>query len=135
MSPPKRAKSSRAPNDDLTVTVQSFGPTPEKIQALAQSIPRHQAIQKELSGTRSRLLRVDLLDPVEETKSGRPQPPDRFQATFVDYTNNRTLFATGRLGNTRTLSITESALQPRPSDEVVQVALKPSRVTVWVAGR
>jgi hypothetical protein len=123
MPPTKRAKSSVAASDSLTVTVQPFGPTPEKIQSLAQSIPRHQAVQKELSGTRSRLLRIDLLDRAEEAKSASPKPPDQFRATFVDYTNNRTLFATGDLSNTRALNVTESALQPRPSEEEFQEAV------------
>lgn len=121
--PTKRAKSSVAASDSLTVTVQPSGPTPEKLQSLAQSIPRHQAVQKELSGTRSRLLRIDFLDRAEEAKSASPKPPDQFRATFVDYTNNRTLFATGGLSNTRGLIVTESALQPRPSEGEFQDAM------------
>jgi hypothetical protein len=121
--PTKRANTSLAASDSLTVTVKPFGTTPEKIQSLAQSIPKHQAVQKELSGTRYRLLRIDLLDRPEETKSASPKPPDRFQATFVDYTNNRTLFAIGNLSQTRSLKVTESALQPRPSEEEFQEAV------------
>src|SRR3954454_22824181 len=123
MPPTKRARSLAPATDSLTVTILPFGPTPEKIQSLAQSISRHQAMQRELSGTRSRLLRVDLLDPDEEAKSGRPKPPDRFRATFVDYTNSRTLLATGSLSSTRSLNVTESALQPRPSEEEFQEAV------------
>jgi hypothetical protein len=123
MPPTKRAKSSAAATDSLTVTVQPFGPTPEKIQSLAQSIPRQAAVQKELARTRSRLLRIDLLDPPEQAKSRAPKPPDRFRATFVDYTNNRTLFATGKLSNSRAVEVTESSLQPRPSEEEFQEAV------------
>jgi hypothetical protein len=122
----KRAKSSlalAASDGSLTVTVKPFGTDPEKIQSLTQALPRHQAIRKELSGTRYRLLRIDLVDRPEESKSASLKPPDRFRATFVDYTNNRTLFATGKLSNTRALSVTESALQPRPSEEEFQEAV------------
>jgi hypothetical protein len=118
-----RARSSTANSDSLTVTVQPFGPAPEKIQALAQSIPELQAVRKELSGTRFRLLRIDLLDDAEEAKPARPTPPRQFRATFVDYTNNRTLLATGSLSNTRTVKVTESALQARPSEEEFQEAV------------
>jgi hypothetical protein len=121
--PTKRAKTSLAAGDGLTVTIKPFGPTPEKMQSLAQTLPAHRAVQQELAGTRHRLLRIDLLDPPEETKSANPKPPDRFQATFVDYTNSRTLFATGSLSETRSLKVTDSALQPRPSEEEFQEAV------------
>jgi Copper amine oxidase, enzyme domain len=118
-----RAKTSLAAGESLTVTLKPFGPTPEKIQSLAQSLPAHRVVQEELAGTRHRLLRIDLLDAPGDTKSASPKPPERFQATFVDYTNNRTVFATGNLSETRTLKMTESALQPRPSEEEFQEAV------------
>jgi hypothetical protein len=119
----KRAKTALDAGEGLTVTVKPFGPSPEKIQSLAQTLSAHRAIQNELAGTRHRLLRIDLLDPMEETKSASLKPPDRFQATFVDYTNSRTLFATGNLSSTRSVMVTESALQPRPSEEEFREAV------------
>jgi hypothetical protein len=119
----QRAKAALAAGEGLTVTVKPFGPSPEKIQSLAQTLSAHRAIQNELAGTRHRLLRIDLLDPMEETKSTSLKPPDRFQATFVDYTNSRTLFATGNLSSTRSVMVTESALQPRPSEEEFREAV------------
>lgn len=113
----KHPKASRAKGEDLSVKIQAFGPSPEQVQSVAQSIMRHPSIQKYLAKTRHRLLRIDLLDPTEDPKSARPTVPNRFRATFFDYTNNRTVFATGSLPKPTTLEVVESGLQPRPSEE------------------
>lgn len=124
----KHPKESHANSEELSVKIQPFGPSAEQVQVLTQSVTKHPTIQKYLARTRHRLLRMDLLDPAEEAKSLRPKPPNRFQATFFDYTNNRTVFATGSLSRPATLELAESGLQPRPSqeefDEAVSVVIK-----------
>jgi hypothetical protein len=110
--------------EELSLKIQSFGPTPEQVQALAGTVTKHRGIQEYLAKTRHRLLRIDLLDPPQEPKSARPKPPDRFRATFFDYTNNRTVFATGNLPKPKSLDVTESGLQPRPSEEEFQEAVR-----------
>jgi hypothetical protein len=121
-------KASRVESEELSLKIQSFGPTLEQVQVLAQTIMRHRAIQKYLAKTRHRLLSIDLLDPPGEPKPARPKSPNRFQATFFDYTNNRTVFARGTLAKPTTLEVTESGLQPRPSqeefDEAVSIVKK-----------
>jgi hypothetical protein len=112
-----RRKASGADSEKLGIKIQPFGPTPERMQALAATLTRHRAVQKYLAKTRSRLIRVDLLEPVTEPKAAKPKPPDRFRAVFYDYTNNRSILATGSLQRTTRLEVMESALQPRPSDE------------------
>jgi Copper amine oxidase, enzyme domain len=119
----KRPKVSRGGGEGLGVRIESFGPKPEQIEALAQTLARHRAIQKLLAKTRYRLLRIDLLDPIEETKPARPEPPNRFRAVYFDYTNNRTVLATGSLPKPTTLEVTESGLQPRPSQEEFEEAV------------
>lgn len=116
-SPTKHSRAFLTEGEDILVEIQPFGPTPEQVQALAQTVTRHQAVQEYLAETRYRLLRIDLLDPPEEPKSARLKAPNRFQATFFDYTNNRTVFATGSLPEPMTLEMAESGLQPRPSQE------------------
>jgi hypothetical protein len=116
-------KSSSAEGKKLGIKIQSFGPTPEQVQALARSVTRHRAVQSYLAKTRSRLLRVDLLEPAQETKLAKPKPPDRFRAVFYDYTNNRTVLAIGRVAKLMALEVTESGLQPRPSDEEFEDAV------------
>src|SRR5262249_37136359 len=130
----KRQSRTRQPNashdegEELSVKVQPFGPTLEQLQALTQSVTRHPTIQKYLTKTRHRLLHIALLEPPEEPKSARPKAPNRFQATFFDYTNNRTVCATGRLPKPTTLEVAESGLQPWPSedefDEAVSIIMK-----------
>jgi hypothetical protein len=119
----KHPKASGAEGEELSLKIQSFGPTPEQVQALAGTVARHRAIQEYLAKTHHRLLRIDLLDPPEEPKSAKPKVPNRFRATFFDYTNNRTVFATGSLPKPTTLEVTESGLQPRPSEEEFQEAV------------
>lgn len=113
----KHTKAFDAEGDQLSLKIQSFGPTQEQVQALAGTVTRHRVIQEYLAKTRHRLLRIDLLDPPEEPKSVRPKSPNRFRATFVDYTNNRTVVATGTLPKPTTLEVAESGLQPRPNQE------------------
>ena len=124
----KHPKVSHPKIEELSVTIERFGPSPEQVKALAQSVTKHPAIKKYLAKTRHRLLRIDLLDPPEEPKSARARPPNRFQATFFDYTNNRTVFATGSLPKPTTLKVAESGLQPRPSqeefDEAVSIVMR-----------
>jgi len=124
----KRSKAIRTEGKELRVSVKAFGPRPDEVQALAQAVTKHSAVQKLLARTRFRLLRVDLLDPTSELKSTRPQPPSRFRAMFFDYTNNRTVLAVGKLAKPASLQVSESALQPRPSqdefDEAVGIVLK-----------
>lgn len=119
---------SLAKSEALSVKIQPFGPSPEVVQALAQSVAKHTSVQEYLAKTRHRLLRVDLLDPVDDPKSVRPKQPDRFAVTFFDYTNNRAVIATGRLLKPTTLEVVESGLQPRPNqeefDEAVSIVTK-----------
>ncbi len=124
----KRSQASRAGGDDLSVKIESFGPKPEQVQALARTLAKHRSLQKYLARTRYRLLRIDLLDPPEERKAARPKPPHRFRAVFFDYTHNRAVLATGSLSKPTTLEVIESGLQPRPSpeefDEAVRIVSK-----------
>jgi hypothetical protein len=124
----KRAKATNAEGDQLSLKVQSFGPTQEQVQALAGTVTKHRAVQEYLAKTRHRLLRIDLLDDPEPAKSARPETPNRFRATFFDYSNNRAVIATGTLSKPATLEVVESGLQPRPSqeefDEAVSIVTK-----------
>jgi hypothetical protein len=102
---------------ELRIKIEPYGPTPEQVQALAPKITRHRLVQARLARTRHRLLQIDVVDPPADTKSGKPKPPDRFQATFFDYTNNRSVIASGSIARPNALEVTESATHPRPSQE------------------
>jgi hypothetical protein len=54
-----KRKASRADGQELSIKIQSFGPTLEQMQALARSVTRHRAVQSYPARTRFRLLRID----------------------------------------------------------------------------
>jgi hypothetical protein len=60
-------------------------------------------------------LSVELIEPAE--KFPRPRPPEQFRATIYDYTNQRTLRATGAIPAPRRLVVEEFGDQPLPSSE------------------
>lgn len=121
-------RNTRAPGKDrkqVSVRVERFGPTPADVEAVAQRVRKDRTVQAMLGKARHRLLYVDLLDAETDVKLDKPKPPTRFRATFYDYTNNRTIFATGSFAPPHALEVSESGLQPRPSqeefDEAVQI--------------
>ena len=80
-----------------------------------------------LSKTHHRLLYIDLLDSEDGAKFDQPKPSERFLATFYDYTNNRTVLATGQLARPNSLELSESGLQFRPSQEEFDEAVQTLR--------
>src|SRR5882757_4304858 len=95
--PMKRPSRTTAAGDggEIGIKFQSFGPTPEAMAALAQVVMKQKSVQTRLAKTRNRLLRIDFLEPPEDTKPARPKPPEKFRAIIYDYTNNVALHATG----------------------------------------
>jgi hypothetical protein len=119
-----RARKSSGAGKQLGVKIDPFGPTMADVAALTQRLTRHRAVQAILAGNRYRLLYVDLLDADTDPKTEKPKPPERFRATFYDYTNNRTIFATGSLARPASLEVVESGLQLRPSQEEFNEAVQ-----------
>jgi Copper amine oxidase, enzyme domain len=113
----KKPVTSRVHEKELDVTVRPFGPRPDQIQALAHALINQRTVQAYLAKTRFRLLRIELPEALEETKPLRSSPQKRFCAVFYDYTNNRTVFARGNIAKPTKLEVTESAIQPLPSQE------------------
>jgi hypothetical protein len=109
----------------LEVKIAPFGITPERAATLRQTVLKNKAVSKYLGTSRNRLLSFEVLDsPDEETKRLRPQPPNRFRATFFDYAKNRTVIGQGSLTRPSTLKLTESGTQPWPSAGEFEEALK-----------
>ena len=114
---------------ELDLKITSFGITAESAHSLAQTVGRHRSVQEFLRGTRHRLLTFELLDaPEGEKKLARATPQDRFRATFFDYTNNRAVLAVGSVATPNVLEVLESSLQPRPTpeefDEAVRIVME-----------
>ena len=123
----RSARVSRVGTKEVSLKIEPFGPTPAEIEVLAQRIIKHKAVQTMLSKTRHRLLYIDLLDSEDGAKLDRPKPSERFLATFYDYTNNRTVLATGQLARPNSLELSESGLQFRPSQEEFDEAVQTLR--------
>lgn len=119
-----RSRASRVDRKEVTLKIEPFGPTPADIEALAPRVMAHRSVQTMLARTRHRLLYIDLLDGEDDAKPDKPRPPERFRATFYDYSNNRTVFATGSLARPSSLEVGESALQFRPSQEEFNEAVR-----------
>ena len=103
---------------ELDVKFTPRGPDQTTIETFSRRVIEHASVQALLKRTRNRLLSFDLIEPEGETKSSRIQPaPNRFRATFYDYTNNRTVVAEGSLDNLRSLEVSDYGTQPLPTSE------------------
>src|SRR5436309_552545 len=107
-----------------TVHVETFGPTPERMREVSNAVVKHSAVQRYLANTQNRLIRIDLLDIERDSKNERPQPPEKFRAYFADYTNDRTIIATGSIADPSSLEVIDSSIQPLPSSEEFQEAVR-----------
>ncbi len=112
---------------DLSVRLQPFGPTSDQLTALERRLPGHRLVKKYLARTRHRLLEIHLVEPPGERKAAKARPTTSYRATFYDYTNNRSIIATGDLRRPAVVHVEESATQPLPSaeefEEAVQLAM------------
>jgi hypothetical protein len=108
----------------LKLTIEPFGPGPERIRRVEQELREQPAIRERLGRARWKLLTTELLEEEPPDKRKIPPPSDRFLATIYDYTNNRTLSATGSLRARRRLTIEESGTQPWPTYEEFSEAVR-----------
>ncbi len=120
----RQKRTSKPDTQRVSVKVEPFGPTPAEIEQLAERVTKHRSVQALLGKARYRLLYIDLDEPEEGAKLEKATQPERFRAVLYDYTNNRTVFATGSLAKSSALELTESGLQMRPSEEEFAEALQ-----------
>jgi hypothetical protein len=119
---------SKHQKDEVSVKIIAFGPSQNVIDRISAGLIRNTSVQKYLERSKYRLLYFELVDSDAENNNNKgkrkPVPPDRFHATLFDYTNNRTIFLNGSLDKPRRVEITESAIQPLPSNEEFDEAVK-----------
>jgi hypothetical protein len=106
----------------LTVEAVGAGAESGRLAALIRSLVEHPKVQEHVARARHRLLALQPIDKGKATESA--DHPDRFRATIYDYTTNRTIFAEGHLDGPDNVSVSESALQPLPSDDEFDAAVK-----------
>src|SRR5918998_750182 len=112
-------------SNDVQINIERSGPGPEVIDEVSQALAEHASVQEHLSETRSRLLSVELLNPVGADKADGLEPY-RYRATTYDYTNNRVILTTGSLDDIQgSMEVSESGDQPLPSrvefEEAVEI--------------
>lgn len=115
----KRGKAAQRSQAPLDVRVTNWGPGQSIINQTTTALPDQPALRRYLQGTRYRLLDFQLI----ETNNNETAPPDGFQATYYDYTNNRTVRAEGKFGRLADLIVSFGNDQPVPSVEEFQAAI------------
>jgi hypothetical protein len=115
--------------DELKLKIEPRGPDQNRIDQVARALADQASVQKFLAKTRNRMLSFELVEPEVETKPARPSPPPTlYRATFYDYSNNRTILVDGDLKQPKRVAVSESGIQPLPSyqefDEAVKLLLK-----------
>ena len=111
--------------DGLVVKVRGAGPTPEDQDSLRTRILGSPAIKRALGRSRHRLLTLEYLPDDSGVKRALPSAEwSRFRATICDYSNSRTLVATGSAARPAGLQVVESAEPPLPSPDEFDAAVR-----------
>jgi hypothetical protein len=111
-------------HSDVQINIEPVGPGPEVIDEVSQALAEHPLVQEHLSEIRSRLLSVELLDPVGAGTTDGLEP-DRYLATYFDYTNNQVKLVSGRLDDIQgSVEVSDSIQQPLPTREEFEEAVE-----------
>ncbi|MBY0121544.1 hypothetical protein [Bacillus sp. S/N-304-OC-R1] len=118
-------------SSEIIVEAVPFGPDHETMNQIRSICDNHPTIEKFLKGNRHLLLSLELLDlkdkpgnkSINRPKNSQLTPPSHFLATYYDYTNNRTVIATGPIHDPSCISAAHSDTQPLPSIEEFELAV------------
>lgn len=106
----------------VQIQASPFGPSQAILDTAARAVRVHPAVRRMLGNAKHRLLSFELREP--PLKSDQPVSPTEFEATFYDYTNNRTIIASGSLSDLSRLDVREVAKQPVPNPEEFKDAVR-----------
>jgi Copper amine oxidase, enzyme domain len=114
---------------ELSVKLEQRGVAQDIIERLSREVLRTTSVKRFLPKTRTRLLSIDFIEDEKESKPTRiPPPPSRYRATIYDYANNRAVMVEGKIENLKEIEdeieIIESGIQPLPSDEEFEAAVR-----------
>jgi hypothetical protein len=130
------AKGDRERVEALDVELEPFGPNDRVLASAARVIQAHPDVIAALRETRHRLLYTEVLEPPRAAKERRPVAVNRVRATFFDYTNNRALLVDRAVEGEERLAITDTGLEPLPSDdefdEAVGVLREEREIGAWL---
>jgi len=113
--------------EEIQVEAEPFGPTQQEIDEIQARLLAHPLILQQFEGSDYSLLSFNLLDDNltgEKDERAEIIPPNRFQATFYNYTKNLPIGVLGSLDSLDSLEFLELDYQPLPSQEEYQVAME-----------
>ena len=110
-------------NRKLRIELEPYGVPQDVIRRIGSLIQEHPLVRERLGGAESRLLAVQTTSS-ETRKRARARVEDRFRATLYDYTNDRTLLVTGAVESPDDVEVEEFGIQPLPSGEEFQEAVR-----------
>ncbi|HKX83710.1 MAG TPA: hypothetical protein VJL58_05805, partial [Pyrinomonadaceae bacterium] len=105
---PRRGKARQS----IHIVATPWGPSQNDVDAAKRRAESSPAIQAMLRGTKYRLLDLFYVE-----NGPRSLPPTRFRVVFYDYTNDRTIVATGDFAGREVITVAEESFQPIPTDE------------------
>ncbi len=116
---PKRERRSQKRTE---IKVTPWGRSQTEVDAANSRIERSAEAQKELAGTRYRLLESSY---IETEVKGQPSPiPNRLRVVFYDYTNDRTIVAEGGFDASSPITVKQEFYQPNPNNEEFAEAVR-----------
>lgn len=110
----------------LRLTAKQWGPTQADIEAAKVRVATSSALLSRVEGTKYGQISFEFFE--REDKSGRSLPPTHFRIIYYDYTNDRTLVATGDFARKEDVVVTEEPFQPIASPEEFKEAVDVLRV-------
>lgn len=114
----KRASRAQAA---VKININPIGPTQEAVNRVKAAVERSEAVQKELKGASYRLISFEYKEQNEKAAAGNFNP-NEFFIVFYDYTNDRTIIASGNFAQPENVRIAEDANKPVPSEEELDAA-------------
>lgn len=110
-SPTKRSRR----QVQLKITANAWGPSQADVDAAKSRVLSSAALRTWVDGTKYRFIGFEFVE--REEKSGKALPPTHFRTVYYDYTNDRTLVATGDFAAKEPIIVREGAFQPVASPE------------------
>lgn len=116
------AKREKRSQKSVEIKVTPWGRTQAEIDAANSRVERSAEVQKELAGTRYRLLESNYIE--TEVKGKPAQIPTRFRVVFYDYTNDRTIVAESGFESNSPVAVKQEFYQPNPNNEEFAEAVR-----------
>ncbi|MEO6392836.1 MAG: hypothetical protein ABIP75_13390, partial [Pyrinomonadaceae bacterium] len=98
------------PQVPVKITIVPVGPTQAELDRASAALKQLPAVKSYLDGNDYRLLSFQVFQP--DKVAGRPVAPERYEATFYDYSHDRTIVARGPFNNISADQVIESNFQP-----------------------